>query len=122
MKIYSVTLIGVVILAVFAFRFVTQTVSADDKYLTSEEAGKLGMKVTLVTPKPKVIYATLRFSESPQDAQLVIQDEKKKWIANASVAISDKACTAWLAEEYVGQSYFLVTSKQDGLVYHVPLR
>ena len=122
MKICGVTLIGAVILAVCALRFATQSVSADDKYLTREEADKLGMKVELVTPKPKVVYATLRFEELPKDAQLVIRDEKDKWIANTSMAITEKACAAFLAEEYVGRSYFLVTDKPGGHTFHVPLR
>ena len=94
---------------------------AEDKYLTPEEAGKLGMKVELVTPKPRVVYATLRCTEVPQGAQIVIQNEKGEWIANSSMAIKDKACSAWLADEYVGKSYFLVTTK-EGDTYHVPLR
>ena len=51
----------------------------------------------------------------------MIQNEKGEWIANTSMAIKDKAWSAWLAEEYVGKSYFLVTTKA-GDTYHVPLR
>ena len=80
-----------------------------------------GMTVKLTTPKPKVVYATLRCTEVPQEAQIVIQNEKGEWIANTSMAIKDKAWSAWLAEEYVGKSYFLVTTKA-GDTYHVPLR
>jgi len=99
-----------------------QPALAEDKYLTLEEAGKLGMKVKLTTPKPKVVFATLSFTEVPQEAQLVIRDDKENWIANTSMALSDKGCSAWLAEEYVAKSYFLVTPKPGGITYHVPLR
>lgn len=118
---YRATFVGVVIVAAFAFSYVMQSALADDKYLTLAEAVELGMKVELVTPKPKVVYATLRCSETPQDAQIVIRNEKGDWIANTSMAIKDNACSAWIGEEYVGKSYFLVSSKA-GDTYHVPLR
>ena len=118
---YSATSLGAMALAACAGMFLVPPVSAEDKYLTPEEAGKLGMTVKLTTPKPKVVYATLRCTEVPQEAQMVIQNEKGAWIANTGMAIKDKACSAWLAEEYVGKSYFLVTTK-SGDTYHVPLR
>ncbi len=79
------------------------------------------MKVELVTPKPKVVFATLRCTEVPQEAQIVIQNEKGEWIANTSMAIKDKACSVWIGEQYVGKSYFLVSTKV-GDTYHVPLQ
>ena len=108
--------------AAFAWMLLTQSAAAEDKSLTLEEAGKLGIKVELSTPKPKVVYAILRFTEVPQEAELVIRNEDQKWIANAKVAISDKSCSAWLAEEYVARSYYRITPKTGGHTYHVPLR
>jgi hypothetical protein len=119
---YPARLLGSVILASLACMFLAQPAKAENEYLTLEEAGKLGMTVKLKTPKPRVIYAPLRFTEEPQDAQMVIRGEKEKWIANTSMAIKDKTCSAYLAEEYVGKSYILVTLKPGGLAYHVPLR
>ena len=115
MNMYRATILGAVFLVMCALRFLLQPASAEDKYLTLEEAGKLGMKVELVTPKPRVYYATLHLTEVPQDVQIVIRDEKMNWIASANMAIRDNACSAWLAEEYVGKSYFLVTTKESGV-------
>ncbi len=119
---YRAALLGAVIVATIVLRFITQPVLADDKILTKEEAEKLGLIVELVTPKPSVVYAKLRFPEEPQGAQLVLRDDKDKWVANTSMKVSDKSCTAWLAEEYVSRSYFIVTTNADGHSYHVPLR
>ncbi|MFO0872231.1 MAG: hypothetical protein U0935_25165 [Pirellulales bacterium] len=119
---YIATLLGLVIAALCAWMLPLLSASAESKTLTLDEAGKLGMKVELVTPKPRVIYATLRFAEVPQEAQLVLQNGKGEWVANTSMAFTDNACSAWLAEEYVGKSYFLVTPKLSDTTYHIPLR
>ena len=119
---YATISLGAVTVAACVWVLLAQPATAEDKSsLTLEEAGKLGITVKLVSPKPKVVYATLRSTEEPQDAQLVIQDDKGSWITNTSMAIKDKACTAWLGEQYVGKSYFLVTLKPGGTAYHVPL-
>lgn len=120
---YSLAFLGAIIVAACAWTFLAQPAAAEDKsYLTLEEAGKLGITVKLITPKPKVVYATLRFTELPHEAQLVICDKNEKWIGNASMAVNNKACTAWLGEEYVAKSYFLVMLKPGGTGYHIPLR
>src|SRR5687768_15875450 len=95
-----------VAVAVCACTFVAQAASAEDRSLTREEAAKLGVTVELSEPKPKVVFATVRFAASPREAELVIRDGNERWIANAAVAVGDKACSLWLAQEYVAKSYF----------------
>lgn len=121
MNSYRAMILGAVIVVVFAFRLVTQPSLAVDTYLSTNEAVELGMKVELVTPKPNVVYATLHCKELPQDAQIVIQNETGAWIGNTSMAIKDNVFSAWIGEEYVGKSYFLVRTKA-GDTYHIPLR
>ncbi len=122
MKRYAAAFLGAVTVSAFVWMLPAQPASEKDDYLTLEEAARLGMKVKLITPKPRVILASLEFTEVPQEAQLVIQDDKVRWIANTSMAINDKSCSAWLAEGYLAKSYFLVVGKPGGLTYHVPLR
>ena len=95
---------------------------AETKDLTLAEATKLGMKVELVEPKPKVVYATLKFVDEPKDALLVIQNNKGDGIANTSMAIHDNSVSAYLAEEYVARSYFYITPNSGKTFYRFSLK
>ena len=99
-----------------------QSAPAETKDLSRAEATKLGMKVELVEPKPKVFYAILKFVDEPKDALLVIQNKKGEWIANTSMAIHDHSVSAYLAEEYVDRSYFYIAPKSGKTLYRFSLK
>lgn len=119
----------VTIITVCAWLLQSQHALADDepspvvqKDITLEEAGKLGIEVKLIEPKPNVVYATISCAEPPHEVLLVIHDKHNEWIANTSLANKDKACNAWLLGDYVRKSYLRVLLKKDGPTYVFPLQ
>ena len=99
-----------------------QATYAQNLDLTPPEAAKRGIRVELVTPKPKIVQATLHFTNLPPDVSLVIRDAKDGFIAVASLAMSAKSCSATLSEDYVGRSYFLISTKPGEPSLQIPLR
>jgi hypothetical protein len=99
-----------------------QATHAQNLELSAAELAKRGLRVELVEPKPKIIYATLHFTTPPSEVSLVIRTAKDDFISVASLALTTKSCAATLSDEYVGRSYLLVTIKPGEPALQIPLR